>query len=152
MLLNRLIYRSDSAILGPCHEVERRIDELVRASHAANAAVGLSGALLLSSGVFVQVLEGPMDAVEATFERICCDLRHRRVQLLEVAIVEERVFDKWPMARARPTTELARLAAALDVGKTVRLDSATSGAVIELMRTLLLVDPPTGSPARAWRE
>jgi hypothetical protein len=89
--------------------------------------------------VFIQVLEGPVDAVEATFERICGDLRHRSVRLLELAVAEERVFGDWAMVQITPTLELAQLCPTLGAGD-ARLDATTAGAAIQTMRTLLLTN------------
>ena len=136
MLLSRLLYRSDAALAGSAEEIENQVAFLIEASRAANAAAGLTGALLIASGVFVQALEGPTKVVEAVFERICCDLRHRRVRLLELAVVDERVFGEWSMARV-PVAELASFGPVLGSAETARLDSSTAGIALETMRTLL---------------
>jgi len=62
---------------------------------------------MFDEGYFAQVLEGPQDAVEETFERIQMDPRHRDVQIVEFAPVPERTFDQWAMAYAgsRPAAE-----------------------------------------------
>ncbi len=36
--------------------------------------------------------------MERTFERICCDFRHRDVRLIDLVQVETRVFGEWGMA------------------------------------------------------
>jgi Sensors of blue-light using FAD len=137
MLLHRLLYRSDAALTGSDEDVEGQVHAIVEASRAANEASGLTGALLLSSGVFLQALEGSLNAVEATFERICGDLRHRRVRLLQLAAVEERLFGDWSMARVKPAAELAVLCPSLEAAETSRLDASTADAAILVMRTLL---------------
>ena len=45
-----------------------------------------------------QVLEGPREAVERTFERIQRDRRHADVNALEFAPVGRRGFPSWSMA------------------------------------------------------
>ena len=149
MPVHRLLYRSESALVGSGEPVEREVAEIVRASRTANEAAGLTGALLLSSGVFTQALEGPLDAVEASFERICGDLRHRRVRLLEFAVAEERVFGEWSMARVTPTRELVRLCPGLGAGDDVGVDAATTAATIQLMRALLLTGAMPAEPPGA---
>lgn len=46
-----------------------------------NAETGVSGALVHLDGWFAQVLEGPPEAVGATFARIVADPRHRDLDL-----------------------------------------------------------------------
>lgn len=135
--LQRLLYRSDCAFAGMPHTVDRKVQEIVEAATTANAKANITGALMLSSGVFIQALEGPSAAVEATFERICCDLRHRNVRLLELAAAEERVFADWAMVRVTPTLQLARLYPQLGESHSW-LDAATASTAIQMMRTLLL--------------
>jgi hypothetical protein len=142
MFIHRLLYRSDSSLVGSPEEIERQIAAIVDSSRAANAVADLTGALLFESGTFVQVLEGPINAVEATFERICGDLRHRRVRLLEFAVAEGRLFGEWAMARVAPSLELADLSRTIKVIQEARLDLAAASAAVQAMRDLL---PPTGA-------
>ncbi|TCD06497.1 BLUF domain-containing protein [Erythrobacteraceae bacterium CFH 75059] len=71
---------------------------LARSSAAANSKVAITGSLLLVDGVFVQILEGPVAMVETTFERICADLRHRDLQLVDLVDTDARLFGEWGMA------------------------------------------------------
>ncbi|ACA18917.1 BLUF domain protein [Methylobacterium sp. 4-46] len=136
MLLHRLLYRSEAALPGRAARLDRELDGIIAASRARNEAAGLTGALLHVPGIFVQALEGPLPAIEATFERICCDLRHRRVELLELAPTDERLFGSWSMTRIavdRPDL----LPAALLLPE-ARGDGASARATIRLMRALLV--------------
>lgn len=139
MFIHRLLYRSDAALIGTDDEMDDQVLAIAEASRRANEAAGLSGALLLSSGTFIQALEGPIDAIEETFERICGDLRHRRVRLLQLAVVEDRLFGEWSMSRVTPTGELARLGPTLDA-EGVRLDATKANAALQMMRTRLLAE------------
>jgi len=56
--------------------------------------------LLFSAGTFAQALEGPLAAIERTFERIQCDPRHDDVTVLQIAPIERRAFPDWSMAFA----------------------------------------------------
>ncbi|WP_148613405.1 BLUF domain-containing protein [Nocardioides rubriscoriae] len=58
---------------------------------------GLTGMLLYSGGNIIQALEGPPSEVEATFETICADPRHRGVIELLREPVTERSFPDWSM-------------------------------------------------------
>lgn len=121
-------------------EIDARVLAIVRRSQIANAEAGLTGALLFASGVFIQALEGPPDAVEKTFERICSDLRHRQVQLIDFALADQRVFEKWSMAAVAPTGELVRLCATLEAVQGTKVVSASAAATVQLMRTLVMTD------------
>lgn len=141
MYLCRLLYRSDAALLGSPDEVEAQLDLLIKQAKEANEAAGLTGALLLASGIFMQVLEGPGKTVESTFERICRDLRHRRVRLLELAAVESRSFGDWSMARV-PLGELRGTDPLRASAEAMRLDATMAGTALATMRTLLRASRP----------
>ena len=73
---------------------------ILAVSRANNARDGLTGALLHKGELFAQVLEGPLAAVERTFERIQCDARHDDVVVLQFGQVDQRAFSDWLMADA----------------------------------------------------
>jgi hypothetical protein len=95
-MLVRLIYASRAAgavnaeVLMP----------IMKASRAKNAAAGITGVLVYSDGVFLQLLEGGRNAVSALYNRIACDTRHRDVVLLAYDEVDERRFAGWSMGQA----------------------------------------------------
>lgn len=107
MSLIRLLYRSDSELTGSNRAVAEAAFAIADAANASNVRVEVSGALMFVGGVFVQLLEGGSDAVECVFERICCDVRHRRLVLLDCSAIPNRVFGERGMvafegdARAR---------------------------------------------------
>ena len=96
--LVRLVYVSRAAadLLEDDHRACVRA--ILEASRRNNAAAGVTGALLFGGGHFAQVLEGPADAVEATFERIQLDDRHARVNLIDFVPATTRRFSSWAMA------------------------------------------------------
>jgi Sensors of blue-light using FAD len=96
--LYRLVYLSRNEIEGDSVEIRTEIEEILAMSRINNAKVEVTGALMFNSGCFAQVLEGPQGAVQETFERIQCDFRHSRVELLMFEPVEERGFKTWSMA------------------------------------------------------
>jgi len=59
--------------------------------------------LLYLDHSFLQVLEGPIDAVMDTFGCIAHDPRHTGVRLLVQQHVPERLFDGWNMGFDRPS-------------------------------------------------
>ena len=62
-----------------------------------NRAAGLTGLLLYVAGDFLQVIEGPPDAVEAVFERIETDERNEHVTRLATERILRRAFADWSM-------------------------------------------------------
>lgn len=75
--------------------------DILRVSRENNTAAGVSGVLLYADGNFMQVLEGPAEAVTATYERVKRDPRHRQVLTLLRGEVEERMFSDWSMGFLR---------------------------------------------------
>ncbi|PZF60157.1 hypothetical protein DEI92_07215 [Curtobacterium sp. MCBD17_034] len=66
-------------------------------SRANNARAGLTGVLLHQDGQFMQVLEGPDDAVRERYAIIASDPRHGAVQLVAQESIAERRFPAWTM-------------------------------------------------------
>jgi hypothetical protein len=69
---------------------------LISARHF-NRRDGITGALICREDIFLQLLEGPAEAVSAAFARIARDGRHIEVTLLQSGHVEERLFPQWDM-------------------------------------------------------
>jgi len=72
---------------------------IVRKSKANNPAVGVTGVLCFSEGIFLQALEGGRSAVNKLYNRIASDPRHTDVQLLCYEEVGERRFAGWSMGQ-----------------------------------------------------
>ncbi len=102
--LFRLAYASRNLI--PEHRMRVEIPRILDAARRHNATQDVTGALLFGADGFVQVLEGPLAAVEQTFERIQCDPRHADVVVLEAGPVAARQFDGWSMAFAGRRSDL----------------------------------------------
>jgi len=93
----RLIYRSRDRL-----DTENRTAELSHLftqARSKNERRRITGALLVSGDWFVQVLEGGEVEVRAVFGRIQQDPRNDAVELLSAAMVKERVFGHWSMAK-----------------------------------------------------
>ncbi len=92
MSLHRLIYASrpfgfDAGVLAG----------ILITARAHNARNDITGALICRSDIYLQLLEGPGDAVHATFDRIKQDDRHVEVKTLHDAPSGERIFGRWAM-------------------------------------------------------
>ena len=57
----------------------------------------ITGLLMWLEQRFVQVLEGPHEAVTDCYDRICKDGRHQSVELLALHTVPSRLFPDWSM-------------------------------------------------------
>jgi len=110
--LFRLVYCSRNTILGQQGDPSTEVESILAASRANNARDGVTGALLYSDGCFAQALEGDLDAVQRTFERIQCDPRHGDVIVLQAGRAEGRLFGAWSMALAE-AAEPAKASATL---------------------------------------
>jgi hypothetical protein len=89
----QLIYAS--AAVTPL-SVEAVRELLLRARHK-NAARGITGMLLYHGGSFLQVLEGPAEAVDAVFRTINADNRHGNIRLLYRDEITAPEFGDWSM-------------------------------------------------------
>jgi len=91
MAIRQLIYVSD--LVGD----EAQLGAILASAVCHNQADGITGMLLYSGGNFLQVLEGAAEQVQATYDRICLDPRHRNCLVLLEHDVPERQFGRWSM-------------------------------------------------------
>jgi hypothetical protein len=83
---------------------EREIDLILSRSRANNRRDDITGFLLFNGHRFLQHLEGPADAVIATYARIRQDPRHIALVELGRKDADRRVFASWAMAFERVTS------------------------------------------------
>ncbi len=101
--LYRLIYRSREAIAQVAPDavteagMQRELRAIVSAARSRNKEDNLTGALLFTGGTFAQILEGPREVVERTFDRVAMDRRHTDVTVLSFTPTPQRSFPDWPM-------------------------------------------------------
>ncbi len=98
--LYQLSYISRSAIIGNHQTVENEIANILQVAQSNNRAKDITGALLYSGGYFCQVIEGIQENIEALFESIQMDARHRAVTVLNYEPITSRQFGDWHMALA----------------------------------------------------
>ena len=92
MPLTQLIYSSqpfgfDDAMLGGILVQARR----------NNPRDGITGCLICRHDLYLQLLEGPGDAIDALYARIAVDDRHLQVEMLSRGPVDTRLFPDWAM-------------------------------------------------------
>lgn len=136
---------------GPAQAGEERLFNIVYCSRAApsvdsaavnailtsarrhNAQHGITGLLVMGSGIFFQWLEGPRDPVQRLMQTISADTRHTDVvRLSEEEDLRERLFPAWDMEQVSPADIRAVLEDALDSA-----DDAHHQATLTQMLSLL---------------
>jgi hypothetical protein len=91
-MLIRLIYASRSKPLGSID-----VKDILASSRRNNGALGVTGALCLSNGIFLQCLEGDHMAVNSLYHRILLDARHHEPAILDFEEITHRQFGAWSM-------------------------------------------------------
>ena len=97
----RLIYSSEATAEMARTDLEQMLTE----SRLRNAKRGITGVLVFSDGVFLQVLEGERDDVEDLMVSLRRDPRHRNLKVLHEEEIDRRVFPTWKMACLSPRAE-----------------------------------------------
>ncbi len=114
--------------------------DILRASHTNNPRDDITGFLIsLDNGTFLQILEGPHDAVERSFQRISDDPRHTGITIIYDEEADKRAFADWSMGfRAIPASEFSKMPAFRDL--TTNADFETlfrdGPVVLSVMRTI----------------
>lgn len=96
-MLQSLVYMSSAA--EPFDD--DALEGVLEHARSRNTADGLTGLLVHRNGRFMQLLEGPYDAVLSTYQRILADDRHDDVRLLAEESIHTRRFPEWSMAYDR---------------------------------------------------
>ena len=92
-MLIQLTYASrTSRVLGPAD-----VKDILGASQRNNTRAGITGALCLNNGIFLQQLEGDRTAVNALYHRLLKDSRHKDTVVLDFAQIPHRRFSSWSM-------------------------------------------------------
>ena len=79
--------------------VDADLAAILKISREHNPAEGITGLLCFTDGVYVQVLEGGRNAVNARYKHIVQDRRHHDVILLGYEEITERAFPGWTMGQ-----------------------------------------------------
>jgi Sensors of blue-light using FAD len=92
MMLTQIIYSSqpfgfDASVL----------DDILTVSRARNSRDDITGTLICRADMYLQLIEGPDAAIQATYARIIGDDRHVSAKLLVSRAVTDRLFPKWAM-------------------------------------------------------
>ena len=74
---------------------------LLKAARNKNEKLNVTGLLLYREGFFIQALEGEEDTIDALFDRISKDSRHRDVTTVYKKPIKQRAFPDWTMGFSR---------------------------------------------------
>ena len=72
--------------------------DILKVSRENNKSKEITGLSLHKSGNFMQVLEGPDEMVNALYEKIKADPRHKDVSVISREQIQSRQFSAWEMA------------------------------------------------------
>lgn len=122
--LERLVYRSRAVDPPPIVA----LDGILTVSLWNNARHRITGALGFTGRTYVQLLEGPRDAIAALMERLYGDPRHTDLRVLARGPAAGRLVPGWSMARI----DLALL----DVEVTALLETADGDGLAALLADL----------------
>jgi hypothetical protein len=92
MPMIQLIYASH-----PFDFDEGTLVAILTVARSCNERDGITGALICRGDLYLQLLEGPQETVEAAYQRIETDHRHLEIKLLSHRTVTERLFPAWAM-------------------------------------------------------
>lgn len=89
----QILYRSQATY----RPSEAQLQEMLVLARLHNARQQITGLLLYSEGLFVQVIEGPEEAIRALYARIQRDPRHTQVETVSEGLLPRRQFAEWSM-------------------------------------------------------
>ncbi|MFN8577859.1 MAG: BLUF domain-containing protein [Candidatus Sericytochromatia bacterium] len=92
-MLYKLIYSSRENIKFTDDVLKAILDK----ANKHNSKNDITGVFLYIDGNIIQLLEGEKDDIEALFERISKDNRHKNIKVLIKGSAEERTFPEWYM-------------------------------------------------------
>lgn len=83
---------------------EVELGRVLRVSRARNRRDDITGMLIYSDILVLQILEGPEENVRSCYSRICLDPRHSGIEVIDERRVDDRAFSDWSMGLGDPQT------------------------------------------------
>lgn len=156
--LIRIVYLSQASFEADRGEgIHPEVARILAQSRRNNARAGIVGALHYADGNFLQVLEGPRDAVEDLLARLGQDPRHRRLTVVRSQPVEAVSFASWSMKFVPSAADVRALLAETGQARfdPFAFDTATLERFVGLLHgqpASAAGDATVAAPARAaWR-
>ena len=148
MHLVRLVYYSESRLLGTGGTLLGGLKALQQSCARNNARSGLTGALVFDDLWFIQALEGERATVWRTFRTILDDARHDDVVLVASTPITSRLFGDWAMRLLMPTGEGAKALAPFKADGLLRPERMTGEDIVAALGALVLAERSPVSRAR----
>lgn len=142
----RLVYASRSTF-APIREgagIHPEVARILVQSRRNNARQRIVGGLYFADGSFFQCLEGREAEVQALYDRLAVDPRHRDVRLLDRREIEEPAFGDWAMKHVPNAPEVQQLLARH--GRSGFDPHSFPPALVDAMVGLLLERPDVAPP------
>ncbi len=140
----QIIYSSESAT--PMQTAD--LEEILEQARRSNGEKGITGALVYVDGVFLQILEGKVEAILELMARIAGDVRHETVTILKQGTIPAAIFNDWKMAYVSATAEqIARWAGLSgtspipEIIADLRNDPVKAAQVAQSILSALAVEP-----------
>ena len=73
------------------------LDSILHTSRANNIKWEVTGSLIFHSDLYLQLLEGPTDAINKLYQKIMADSRHAEITKLRDDRTDRRLFASWTM-------------------------------------------------------
>ncbi|MBC7686105.1 MAG: BLUF domain-containing protein [Bdellovibrionales bacterium] len=141
-MLVRLLYASRASAKIDCAAMQ----DIMQQSHAHNPHNGITGILCHSDKLYMQVLEGGRDVINALYAKILLDPRHRDVTLLHYEEISERHYAGWTMGQANlgkvNASTLLRFSALPEIDPHSISGKHSLALIDELMATATIVGRP----------
>jgi hypothetical protein len=148
MDLVQLVYFSRNTVAGDDRAHLQQLRDILKVSQANNQRDGLTGFLIFDKTWFVQILEGDRKAVTSAYDRIAKDVRHGRVQTLDVRMIQRRDFGQWTMGGAMRSLDQQEVFLRHGIGGAMDPTRMTAQAVVALARDLDALETARRQPAR----
>lgn len=139
----RLIYFS-TATASTAATMRETLEDIREAASVHNAEAGVTGALLARGGRFLQVLEGPREAVRRIYGAISTDPRHSAIQMVQFRQVSSRQFGGWSLCCGIFSSDQEMFAdepALADSFRPETISPASILGLLSVMRDLENVEP-----------
>lgn len=93
MLLKSLTYTSRASLDLTANDLM----DIHQSARHLNALDGITGLLMFDGTRFLQIIEGPEEAIDSLVDRLRMDHRHGSLEIRDERFVEERSFAGWSM-------------------------------------------------------
>lgn len=127
--LERMVYGSTAT--GTTESIGN-LAVILAESQRNNDRDGLTGALAAHRDRYIQIIEGPAQALDSLMKRLEGDSRHRDIALIDRGPISARQFGQWSMASARITPAHAEALDALMAREALTAE-AVVGVLLETL-------------------